>query len=93
MADLASLRAVIYGRVQGVFFRAFAVQHANRLGLTGYAVNLPDGMVEVQAEGDKAQLEKLLDQLKIGPPHARVDRVEVRWGAFSGDYTVFDIGY
>ncbi len=51
MTDLASLYAVVYGYVQGVFFRAFVARQAKELGLTGFVRNLPGGAVEVNAEG------------------------------------------
>ena len=57
MSDLASIRAVVYGRVQGVFYRAFTSRQAKELGLTGYVRNLPNGGVEVWAEGERKQLE------------------------------------
>ena len=70
-AGLASLRAVVYGRVQGVFFRAFVHRQALRLGLTGYVRNLPGGeAVEVIAEGTGDILEKLVGYLEAGPPAA-----------------------
>ena len=65
----------IKGRVQGVFFRDSTRRVAESLGLTGYAINLPDGDVEVLASGDDASLEKLREWLRDGPPHARVDQV------------------
>ena len=64
------------GRVQGVFFRASARDEALRLGLTGHAMNLPDGTVEVVACGDDAALMQLERWLNHGPPLARVSRVE-----------------
>lgn len=67
----------VYGRVQGVFFRASARQEALRLGLDGYARNLPDGSVEVAARGDSAALDALADWLRDGPAHARVSTLEV----------------
>ena len=57
MSDLASIRAVVYGRVQGVFYRAFTSRQAKELGLTGYVRNLPNGGVEVWAEGERKQLD------------------------------------
>lgn len=66
----------VYGRVQGVGFRAFVQRHARSLGLVGYARNMPDGSVEVLAEGSEASLEILLRRLKEGPRMARVSRVE-----------------
>ena len=65
----------IKGRVQGVFFRDSTRRVAESLGITGHAVNLPDGDVEVFACGDRASLEQLAQWLSDGPPHARVDAV------------------
>ena len=93
MADMATLQAVMYGRVQGVFFRAFASQQATELGLRGYVRNVPGGSVEVLAEGEKNKLEELIGCLKVGPPHARVEKVVTSWSKYSGSYTVFEIRY
>jgi len=64
MADMASLQATIRGRVQGVFFRAYVEAAAERLNLTGYVRNQPGGVVEVRAEGEKPNLEKMVEALK-----------------------------
>ena len=94
MADVAHLSATVYGRVQGVFFRYFVRNEARRLGLKGYVRNLARGdAVEVQAEGEKRQLNKLLGQLKVGPPGARVERVEVKWADYSGRFDDFSVRY
>lgn len=66
----------VYGRVQGVGFRWFIRQTARALHLSGYARNLPDGTVEVEADGADAALADLYRTLTYGPPGARVDRVE-----------------
>ncbi|MFP4641910.1 MAG: acylphosphatase [Dehalococcoidia bacterium] len=90
MPELASLSAKVYGFVQGVFFRSFVKEHARKLGLNGYAKNLPDGRtVEVRAEGERDNLEKLVDQLRVGPPGARVENVDVEWGEYAGDFNDF----
>jgi len=92
MAQKAHLSAKVYGHVQGVFFRYFVRDIARMLGLKGYARNLPSGdAVEVQAEGEKQQLEKLVEQLKIGPPEARVRKVETTWAEYSGQFNNFTI--
>lgn len=89
---LVSLHAIVRGRVQGVFFRAFVQNHATKLGLKGYVRNIAhSGGVEVVAGGDKGKLEKLLQSLHKGPPAARVDEVEVSWGEYSGDFSGFSI--
>jgi len=89
----AALRAIVHGRVQGVYFRAFTRQRATRLGVGGYARNLPDGSVEVYAEGEKQQLEFLLQVLKQGPPGARVDSIETTWPDYTGEYKDFSVRY
>lgn len=94
MADLASLHAVAYGRVQGVFFRAFVFQRARELGLTGYVRNLPGGQaVEVRAEGEREQLAEMVEHLKVGSPASRVERVETKWSEYSGRYSGFSVRY
>ena len=94
MADLASVRVVVYGYVQGVFFRAFASRYATKLGLSGYVRNLPTGgAVEVQAEGERKQLEKLIGSLEVGPPTARVGKVVTNWSKYTGNYSGFSIRY
>lgn len=90
--EQVSLRATIRGRVQGVYFRDFVRAHAQRLNLTGYARNLPDGaFVEVFAEGERHALEELLRHLRQGPPRARVDTITNDWGRFEGKFTGFAI--
>ncbi|TET25605.1 MAG: acylphosphatase [Dehalococcoidia bacterium] len=94
MKDPASLEAVVYGYVQGVFFRDFTCRRASELGLSGYVRNLPSGeAVEVYAEGERKRLERLIDYLKTGPPSAKVDRVETSWSEYSGGYQGFRIRY
>jgi acylphosphatase len=68
----------IKGRVQGVFFRASTRRVAESLGITGHAINLPDGDVEVLACGESAALDQLGEWLQDGPAHARVDEVIAR---------------
>lgn len=86
------LYAQVYGRVQGVGFRWFVQEHATRLGLTGYVRNLPDGSVEVVAEGERSALEEFLAfVLQVGPPGARVVEVSVHWGEATGEFLEFSI--
>ena len=92
MTDLVSLRAVVRGRVQGVFYRGSVQARADHLNLTGYVRNLPDGTVEVWAEGERYQLEKLSEYLYVGPPAAKVDGVDVTWGDATGTYRGFSVG-
>lgn len=94
MSDLASVKVVVYGSVQGVFFRDFTYRRAEELGLTGYVRNLPGGSsVEVVAEGERVKLEELIAHLKKGPPRAIVERIEVNWSPPSGNYSHFSVRY
>jgi len=93
MTDLAAVQAMVYGRVQGVFFRAFVSQRATELGLNGYVRNVRGGGVEVRAEGKRKRLEELIGHLKLGPPHARVEKVATNWSQYTGAYTFFEITY
>ena len=70
-----SRRFRIHGKVQGVYFRHSTRLQAQRLSLTGYAQNLPDGTVEVLAHGAAGAVEELHRWLHRGPDGARVDRV------------------
>ncbi len=93
MADMVSLRAIVHGRVQGVFFRAYVQETAERLNLTGYVRNQAGGAVEVIAEGEKPELEKLVEYLKIGPSAAKVAEVIASWGEYSGGFSSFRVRY
>ena len=88
----ARLRVLVHGRVQGVNFRSFVYTHARALHLTGYVRNLEDGRtVQVVSEGQRADLEQLLEHLREGPRGARVDGVDVRWGEANGSYRDFSL--
>jgi acylphosphatase len=92
LADQSSIRATIHGHVQGVYFRSFIKERADELGLKGYACNSPDGVeVEIEAEGEKNKIERLIEFLWIGPPAARVEKVDVTWNKFTGQYSKFSI--
>ena len=67
----------VTGRVQGVFFRAWAQDEAQTLGVSGWIRNCSDGSVEAQLEGEAEAVDELVELLGEGPPGARVDRVEV----------------
>ncbi len=71
----AARRFTIKGRVQGVFFRDSTRREALTLGLTGYAINLPDGNVQVLACGDPVAIEQLGEWLRHGPPLSRVESI------------------
>ncbi len=89
MADRARVHLVVSGIVQGVAFRAYTVDEARRVGVAGWVRNLADGRVELEAEGDRGALEKLVAFCRRGPPAAQVDDVEATWSAFRGDLGPF----
>lgn len=70
----------VQGNVQGVLFRNFVSEKALELGLTGTAENMPDGTVEVVAQGQEADLRKLLEYVYTGPENAEVESASVQWG-------------
>ncbi|MBI2833611.1 MAG: acylphosphatase [Acidobacteria bacterium] len=77
MPVVVARRYLISGRVQGVGFRYFAYDRARIEGVHGYVRNLPDGCVEVFAEGDLESVERFEMALRNGPRGARVESVEV----------------
>lgn len=85
---IARHRYLIEGRVQGVGFRYATIRQAERLGLTGWVRNLPDGRVEVEAHGDGRAMGALENWLWEGPTHARVSRV-TRTDADQADHGTF----
>jgi acylphosphatase len=79
--------------VQGVGFRYSTVREARRLGLSGYVRNLPDGSVEVVAEGEEQVLERLAAWLRRGPPGAHVRQVHRRFAPDRDLYRDFRVEY
>ena len=70
-------RVIVRGRVQGVFFRDTLRRRAESAGLAGWARNCADGSVEAEFEGDEAEVDRLVDFCRLGPPEAHVSEVEV----------------
>ncbi|MBF8304405.1 MAG: acylphosphatase-like protein [Dehalococcoidia bacterium] len=92
MAEQSHVIMIIKGRVQGVYFRNFVQKQAQALVLNGFVRNLPDiTKVEVQAEGNRDKLELLLDTVKVGPPGAKVEKVETIWSQYNGIFKAFEI--
>ena len=89
--DLARVSLIVTGTVQGVFFRASALEQAQSLSLTGWVKNLPDGGVEIVAEGPRYALDQLVEWCHRGPPGARVEGVYPRWGKHLGEFRTFMI--
>ena len=74
----------VTGVVQGVWYRKSACEEGLRLGLVGFAKNLPDGSVAVEAEGERAAIDAFVSWCRQGPPLAKVEHVEVSKGEMSG---------
>ncbi len=80
----------VYGKVQGVWYRASTQAQARSLGLTGFVQNMADGSVYIEAEGPKKQLDALVSWCHEGPPLAQVSRVDVKEGPVKG-FTHFKV--
>ena len=85
------LHAIVHGRVQGVSFRYYTHEAAVRRRVTGWVRNLPNGTVEVTAEGLRSQLDELLAFLQRGPSGAYVTQVDVQWRRATGQFKEFRI--
>jgi acylphosphatase len=87
------IHAFVSGRVQGVNYRFFTQKVANMLGIKGWVRNLPDGRVEVVAEGEEDAIKKFIDFLHEGPIAARVDNVDVNEEKFRDEFENFEIRF
>lgn len=90
-----NVRAHVFvsGRVQGVFFRSETRYEANRRNVAGWVRNTSDGRVEAVFEGEKEDVEKVIDFCRRGPPGARVTKVDVQWEGYTGEFRDFRIRY
>jgi acylphosphatase len=89
--DLARLRMLVHGRVQGVFFRQAAAQEASSMGLRGWVRNLANGDVEIVAEGPRRELRILAAWAHQGPRRAHVTGVDEEWSNYQGSEGAFTI--
>lgn len=85
------VHALISGLVQGVNFRWNAKQLAQRTKVTGWARNLDDGRVELIAEGEKKDVDAMLNELRKNPGLSKVDKVEAKEEKYKGEFTSFSI--
>ncbi len=88
---LLNYEITVEGRVQGVGYRYFVRSKAQELHLAGYVRNSGGGRVIIMAEGEKDELDTLVDYLWIGPPLARVRNVEISKAPYTGSYLNFSI--
>ena len=86
---MKTLRLVIHGRVQGVFFRDTMRSEAQRLGTAGWVRNNSDGTVEAAVQGESAAVDAIVRWAHRGPQRAQVERVDIEPDA--GDYTSFEV--
>lgn len=86
---IKTLRLVIHGRVQGVFFRDSMRREAQAIGVAGWVRNRNDGTVEAVVQGEAAAVDTLVQWAHRGPPNARVERVDI--APCSGNYTCFEV--
>ncbi len=73
-----AVRIYIRGTVQGVFFRAFVKEHAERNNVKGFIRNLEDGRIEVFLEGDPSDVNKMIKLCNEGPKHSQIRKVEMK---------------
>jgi acylphosphatase len=93
MESMVRAHAIVIGRVQGVFFRMETQSAAERIGVSGWVRNKRDGSVEAVFEGKETKVATILEWCKKGPPHARVDRLDVVWEDYTGEFDAFEITY
>ena len=86
---MKTLRLVIHGRVQGVFFRDSMSSEAQRIGITGWVRNCSDGTVEAAVHGEPAAVDAIVRWAHRGPQHAQVERVVIETD--DGSYTSFEV--
>lgn len=77
-SDNVRIHAVVTGLVQGVGFRYFTVMTAHDIGVSGWVRNRYDGSVEVEAQGSRSSIARLITALKVGPKWSQVENVEVQ---------------
>ncbi len=83
----------VSGRVQGVFFRATTRDEARKRGVKGWVKNLSDGRVEAVFEGEREDVEEMIDFCHEGSRPARVEDVEVNWEEYQEEFSGFEIRY
>ncbi|GIU68598.1 MAG: acylphosphatase [Candidatus Pacearchaeota archaeon] len=79
-----SLRVYISGIVQGVFFRSFVKENAEKLNVKGFVRNLEDGRVEIFIEGNIENVNKMLELIKKGPKNSKIEKIEIKEEKFQG---------
>ena len=91
LEDTLTVNMKITGKVQGVGFRFFVQQQAQKLGINGWVSNKSNGDVEALAQGEKADLEQFIAKIKEGPSFSRIDNVNLEWMNKGEQYFGFEI--
>lgn len=86
-----SVKAIVSGTVQGVFFRKFVKDSADKYFLKGHVRNLENKDVEIVVEGEGENIKKFLEEIRKGPPHAQIRNVNVEERNYSGDFEDFRV--
>lgn len=90
---MMEIYARVFGRVQIVMFRDFSRRKAQALGICGQVKNLPDGSVEVIAQGEKNALAEFIEELRRGSMFSRVERIDVEWREPKKKFNEFYVVY
>lgn len=90
---MKKVRTIVAGRVQGVWYRARTRDKAVGLGVTGFVRNLPDGTVEIVAQGDDNQVDALMDWARQGPPMAEVSGLRISEVSEDEELATFEVRY
>lgn len=84
-------KLIVDGTVQGIFFKNFTKENADKLDLRGFVRDLEDGTLEVVVEGEKDNIARLIEILKKGPAHSQIRNINVEERKWSGDLKEFKI--
>ena len=87
------VHAFVSGRVQGVYYRSYAVDAARALGLVGWVRNIRGGRVEMVIEGEEDALREMLEWCWMGSPSSRVSDVASEWEEATGEFADFSVTY
>jgi len=85
-----SIRLYVSGVVQGVFFRDFVKENAERYNVKGFIRNLNDGRIEIFLEGNVDEVNKMIEMCKTGPKHSQIKNVEEKEERFQ-DFKIFKV--
>jgi acylphosphatase len=82
---------IVQGIVQGVGLRYFVLRHAQEMGIEGYVKNLFSEEVEIEAQGERAMVEVLIQEIRVGPRFAHITNVDVQWLSPENSFSGFEV--